>query len=451
MVDNLLYPQDDRQFHAVLYNSSREPSPHSVPMIRTVIIRYVEWCEHVLGSVRLMDILRHERFDLAIIDGHLKNRCLYTIPYKLNLTYITLTETPDPWNLRVGSFPSVEPMGTIPFSDKMPFLYRFYNLVMLLKRACFLPKLVADDYLVNKYVPEKPSKSLMELYKDSKMFLVNAETLILDYPRVSAPHYQFVGGSGCKLSSQNLMELNDFYTDGHDGIIVVSFGSYSKHMPLTILEEMLNAFGKLPMLRFVMDFNGNTPSHVPNNVKLIKDLPLNGVLGLGGVRALITHGDERHQIDALCHAVPQIVIPLYGEQRYNAERTRARKYGVTMEITDLKADDLVSNIKEVIANKQYLINSQKASKLARSLPDANERIVFWVEHILQFGWEHLRPSFLDMPLHEFLMLDIIVVILISIHLFAFIAYKLIVKFCLIFKRIAKEKLLWLIHTNQNSH
>ena len=131
MVDNLMYPQDDRQFHTVLYNSSREPSPYSQ-------LSYGKNRDHtvcgVVWTCSRKCPLNGYPTTWALWSSNsrwaFKNRCLYTIPNKVNVTYITLTETPDPWNLRVGSFPSVEPMGTIPFSDKMPFLYRFYNLVM---------------------------------------------------------------------------------------------------------------------------------------------------------------------------------------------------------------------------------------------------------------------------------------------------------------------------------
>ena len=38
---------------------------------------------------------------------------------------------------------------------------------------------------------------------------------------------------------------------------------------------------------------------------------------------------------------------------------------------------------------------------------AQERVAFWVNHILEFGGRHLRPPSLDMPLYEVLMLDVV--------------------------------------------
>ena len=39
----------------------------------------------------------------------------------------------------------------------------------------------------------------------------------------------------------------------------------------------------------------------------------------------------------------------------------------------------------------------KCSKIMKAAPNPKTELVFWVEHVLEFGGEHLRPQHLDMP------------------------------------------------------
>ena len=88
----------------------------------------------------------------------------------------------------------------------------------------------------------------------------------------------------------------------------------------------------------------------------------------------------------------------------------------------LTAKELVETINEVIYNPIYKERISKCSDIVQSMPTAKETIVFWVEHILKFGGEHLRPASVDLPWYQFFMLDILLVITVILHVFLFLVY-----------------------------
>lgn len=54
--------------------------------------------------------------------------------------------------------------------------------------------------------------------------------------------------------------------------------------------------------------------------------------------------------EAVYHGVPTIIIPLFAEQDYNAERIQMRKRGVMIDIGNLTQDNLMSAIREILGN-----------------------------------------------------------------------------------------------------
>ena len=82
-----------------------------------------------------------------------------------------------------------------------------------------------------------------------------------------------------------------------------------------------------------------------------------------------------------------------------------------MKIQDFTSDQLFLNIQEVLNNPKYRSTIGKASEVFRDQPmNARERGAFWVEHVIRHGGRHLRPPSMDLPLYQFLMLDVFFVI-----------------------------------------
>ena len=88
---------------------------------------------------------------------------------------------------------------------------------------------------------------------------------------------------------------------------------------------------------------------------------------------------------------------------YNCKRLDYHGYGVCLNSLDFKADDLVRAVNNIMQNRTYNENIQKASQIFLESPmTPQERALFWVK----FGGEHLHSYALDMPWYQYLMLDI---------------------------------------------
>ncbi len=97
-------------------------------------------------------------------------------------------------------------------------------------------------------------------------------------------------------------------------------------------------------------------------------------------------------------------------------------YGRTVNPQTLRAKGLVEAIHEVIYNPIYKERISKCSDIVRSMPTPQETVLFWVEHILKFGGEHLRPASVDLPWYQFFMLDILLVVTVILHIVLFLVY-----------------------------
>ena len=374
----------------------------------------VELCKEFLENDMLMEILKTEDFDFAVMDGSPPTLCNYIIPYKLGLRYITLLPLPDPWKFRVAAMPSVDPFFLFMYYEQDPsFLERLSSLFMYSVHHLNTPPSIRDDTLIEKYAPEKPSTTFSELYLDSEMVLVNMENICLDRPRVSAPHYLFVGGINTQPAKQLPRDLEDFVKNADKGVILVTFGSAIKRPPAEIFEKMMWAFAKLEQ-KVLMRFDGNATGDVAPNVKLSKWLPQNDILGHKNTRLFITHAGNNGQLEALYHGVPMLAMPVALDQHRNARRSEHRGYGKTVNPYNFEADELLSTINELLDTPSYTEKIKHCSAIYRDFPSPQSTVVFYVEHVLKFGGTHLKPAYLRMPLWQFFMLDVLAFLLVSI-------------------------------------
>ena len=151
-------------------------------------------CNSTLNNRALINAIREQKFDLAVMGTTLVLSCLYLIPYKLDIPYVTYAPVDEPWIAGVTALPSHQPLlyANPPFSDKMTFTERVRNTVMnILFPFIVQYYMISGDY--SWFVPEKPQKSLYELRSLSKISFSIVDNTCIDYPRMSAPNHIIVG------------------------------------------------------------------------------------------------------------------------------------------------------------------------------------------------------------------------------------------------------------------
>ena len=366
------------------------------------------WCSSVLENRSLMNELENVKFDLVIVDGIDFFRCVYMIPYRLKVPYVTLTQRHDPWSMGIPTSPAGESLMGFTNSLVNPtFLQRLGNVCAYVAGMTLNPRYTVPDDLIARYIPDGDVTTFDELYRRSELFLVNRDVLCLDYPRMHTPHCQFIGGFGVGLVQPLPKDLESFVQgSGEAGIIVLTFGSAIKNLTPVIIGKLFTGLTSIKQ-RVVMRLSGAFDD-VPPNVWLAEWLPQNDLLGHSKTRLFITHGGANGQIEALSHGVPMLTMPFFGDQIYNARASEDKGYGLTLDAYNFTGEQLSDAIANMLDHHaRYRENIARCSAIVRSFPTAKDSLVFWVEHIIRFGGSHLRPSFVDLPMWKLFMLDIV--------------------------------------------
>ena len=275
--------------------------------------------------------------------------------------------------------------------------------------------------------------SLDELMSKSVLWLV-ARDAVVDYPNPMMPNMISVGGLTVKRSSGKLSsDISQFVDVAQKGIILMTFGSMASSFPVHMVEKFSSAFRRLDGYGVIWRLNNKDDVELPDNVMISQWLPQNDILAHPSVKLFITHCGNSGQYEAIHHAVPMIGFPIMGDQVYNAKRLVRKGYGLSMDLHDFTADQLLANIHNILGDRLYKERVAKASEIFWSQAQSPvERATFWIEHICRFGGDHLRSTGTDLPLYSYLMLDILAFVLIILHLLVYLLYmllKLIVNKC----------------------
>ena len=367
-------------------------------------------CEQVLGNQKLMAAIEKEKFDIVVLDGVPVFNCFYVIPYKFGIKYMTLSPFLDPWSSGVPASAALEPIQVFPNTNQQSFFQRLSTAAVYLAFYLLPRRTFSTSYFVEKYAPEKPLTTTHDLYRRSEMFLINHEVSCVDYPRVSSPQYQFIGGSSARPPKPLPPDLEEFVTGAPHGVIIVTFGSLKAVQKSWkfLKSKMIYALSRLPQRALILYSYDDNVQDFPANVKALKWLPQNDLLGHPKAKLFVTHGGNNGQLEAVYHGVPMLVVPFMGDQMYNGIKQEHHGYGKVMsEWKTVSNEQFLGVLQDLISNHSYTENIRKCSKIIKSQLSTQEHIIFWVDHILEFGGSHLRPPSIDMPLYQVLMVDII--------------------------------------------
>jgi len=138
-----------------------------------------------------------------------------------------------------------------------------------------------------------------------------------------------------------------------------------------------------------------------------------------------------------------ITFPVMTDQLYNAKRFDHKGFGLSMNLHDFTADQLLDNINTILQDRSYKERITKASEIFRSqVQSPVERATFWIEHVCRFGSDHLRSAGNDLPLYSYLMLDVLALFLITLHIIIYLLCKLLKlianKCCVVLNNTSKK-------------
>ncbi|XP_072031990.1 2-hydroxyacylsphingosine 1-beta-galactosyltransferase-like [Amphiura filiformis] len=400
-------------------------------------------CRALFTDTATLARLKNEAYDLMITDIFFP--CDVLLAHYLNIPFIGVTTTHEYPTFRKSLYGYPAELSYVPetffgATDKMTFMQRVQNVFQHVLFSHVLPPILLRDFVqIQKDFDINPDSNLPCMMGKAALWLGYSD-LSLDYPRPSMPNFVPVGGMALRAAKALDTELEEFVqgSDNH-GVIVYSLGSKIDTLGDTqIMENFAKAFSRLPQ-RVVWRHDGDQPTNLGNNTKLMKWIPQNDLLGHSKTRLFIGHGGTNGVYEALYHGIPMILTPLMAPDQWdNAARVVSKGMGLHLDSKMITEENVYEAISEVLSNKRYQEKVSHYSAILRDLPPAKEQAIFWIEHVLKFGGEHLRAHVFELNFIQYYMIDVGLFLILLAAMFIFILRYVFRLFCNICKRSFKR-------------
>uniref|UniRef100_A0A671T5F3 UDP-glucuronosyltransferase n=1 Tax=Sinocyclocheilus anshuiensis TaxID=1608454 RepID=A0A671T5F3_9TELE len=363
--------------------------------------------ESLLKSRELIEFLREQNFDAVLTDPALPMGAILAYNLSVPAVYMlrgllceaAATGSPDP--------PSYIPRFFTQYSNRMSFSQRVLNVFVSMLEP-LICKFVYWPFEELTYNFLQRDMSLIEILSTGAVWLMRYD-FSLEFPKPLMPIMQLIGGINYGIRNPLKKEVEEFVKgSGEHGIVVFSLGSLVSSMPKEKAAIFFKAFSMIPQ-RVLWRYTGEIPDDVPENVKLMKWLPQNDLLGHPKAKAFITHGGTHGIYEGICHGVPMVMLPLFGDQGDNVHRVATRGVGVVLSIHDITAETLVDALNTVINDSSYKQRMEKLSAIHNDRPmQPLDLAVYWTEFVMRHkGADHLRPAAHDLNWLQYHSLDVI--------------------------------------------
>ncbi|KAK9966690.1 hypothetical protein ABG768_003787 [Culter alburnus] len=365
--------------------------------------------ESLLLNQELVDFLRKQNFDAVLTSPAVPTGAILAYNLSLPAVYMlrglpcgldsTATACPNP--------PSYVPRFFTHNSDRMSFRQRVLNVLVSILEP-LLCKLIywSTEDVASRFLQR--DVSVAEILRSGALWLLRYD-FILEFPKPLMPNMVLVGGINCAMKRPLTKEVEEFVQgSGEHGIVVFTLGSLVSSMPKEKAAIFFEAFSMIPQ-RVLWRYAGEIPDNIPENVKLMKWLPQNDLLGHPKARAFITHGGTHGIYEGICHGVPMVMIPLFGDQGDNVHRMATRGVGVILSIHDITSQTLFDALNTVINDSSYKQRMEKLSAIHNDRPmQPLDLAVYWTEFVMRHkGADHLRPAAHDLNWLQYHSLDVI--------------------------------------------
>ena len=101
-------------------------------------------------------------------------------------------------------------------------------------------------------------------------------------------------------------------------------------MPKTLLDILVGAFARLEQRVLWKWEYPELITRVPPNVKTVKWLPQNDILGHPKIRLFVTHAGLLSIQEAIYNGVPLVGLPVFGDQPFNMNKAEKDGHGIRL-------------------------------------------------------------------------------------------------------------------------
>ncbi|XP_049305142.1 UDP-glucosyltransferase 2-like [Bactrocera dorsalis] len=376
------------------------------PLTMWQALRYpTEVCRSFLSDTAIIHSLLSKSYDLAILDGAFPE-CALGLVHRLGVPFMYINTVGFyTGSLSLAGNPNVyavTPHVFTTYTHSMDFLQRLQNVVThitaeLLHKYCtaqvhavlqtHLGRLMPHPYILGRNVS----------------FVLQNGHASVTYPRPYYPNVAEIACIHCRPANKLPQELEHFMSSAPAGVIYCSMGSSVRatNMPEEFRQILIRTFAKLTQYHVLWKWESNITqiNNLPSNVRLNTWLPQQDILGHRRLKAFITHGGLLSMYEAIYHAVPVIMLPVFCDHDVNAAKAVTDGYTIQLALgAQLTAARLQRAIYDIIHNGKY----RRAVRLRRALlldqpMSPLETAIFWTEYTLRHrGAHHLQPPARDM-------------------------------------------------------
>ncbi|KAK5640035.1 hypothetical protein RI129_010846 [Pyrocoelia pectoralis] len=372
-------------------------------------------------------------FDLVIAEFHMsamfafaeRFNCPLIIVWTMDLTNFQHRMVGNPYN------PVAYPDVYLPFlSKRLTLKERVVGSVVSLM-AYFHSQLINhwEQGLVRKYFGYHYSH-VQDLANNASLVFVNYNP-VLNTIRPLMPSVIPIGDGSHHMPLKSLpKDLERMLSNNSGGFIYFSLGTNvrSIDLPKHTLDTIMETFSELPYT-ILWKYEAYNLPNKPKNVVIRKWWPQRDLLNYPNIKLFITQGGLQSMEEAIYAHIPMVGIPVFCDQPGNVRQMIAKGIGLAVNLDNLNKASFKNTILEVINNPMYKMKVRELAKLAKDQPMTGmERAIWWTEYVLRHkGTPHLKiSSALDMPwYHQYLSLDVIVLLLICSTLSIYVLYVVI--------------------------
>ncbi|KAK4299022.1 hypothetical protein Pmani_028678, partial [Petrolisthes manimaculis] len=190
---------------------------------------------------------------------------------------------------------------------------------------------------------------------------------------------------------------------------------------------LFEAFASVSPTRVLVKFSHPPPtSPLPQNLRVQHWLPQQDILGHPKVKLFVTHCGKNSAGEGVYHGVPMLGLPISMDHPRTCARLQRRGEAVVLQWEELTSDTLASAIKHMLSDERYNERVKGVSARLKAQRDSGlERAVWWIEYTMKHGDTYLRYSGADLSLAQYLLLDVLCILLLGTLVICLPAYLLL--------------------------
>ncbi|XP_057670660.1 UDP-glycosyltransferase UGT5-like [Diorhabda carinulata] len=389
-------------------------------------------CTEGLSHPNLQTFLKEDRhFDLILIEIFNTN-CFMGVAKKYNAPIIGIHSSIwMPWmyqSFGVPFNPSYLPSHFLGLPIPMNFIQRLENTINhLYSNLLYDYEMIkSSNTLSKKYVG-------VDLYEngdvtnDVNMLFINTH-FTLNLPIPLTPNVIEIGG--IHIDSQPIkklpQEMEKFISEAKHGVIYMSMGSTIRGDTFPKSKQMifLNVFSRLPQ-RVIWKWESEMENK-PDNVMTTRWAPQKDILCHPNVKVFITHSGLLGTIESVYCGKPMLSLPHIGDQFTNAMSTEQAGGGLVFMVQEINEKILAEALKKLLSS-EFTEKARSLSKRFKDRPmSPMNTALYWINYIVENkGAPYMKSAAVNMPTYQYLLLDVVAVLLILLFMSFYIFYRFV--------------------------